>query len=65
LGGNVLKGKKTKTDEDEMEEHTLKNEYRCWNTNITFYLETSGEQNSNLYLDVVQFFNAMHRHLRI
>jgi hypothetical protein len=27
-------------------------------TNIYFYLETSGGQSSNLYLNVVQFFNT-------
>ncbi len=30
----------------------------CLNTNIYSYLETSGGQSSNLYLNVVQFFNA-------
>ncbi len=34
---------------------------RCkkyWNTNISFYIETSGGQNSNIYLNVVHFFNT-------
>jgi hypothetical protein len=28
----------------------------CWNTNIHSFLETSGGQNSTLYLNVVHFF---------
>jgi hypothetical protein len=31
---------------------------KCWNTNISLYLETSCGQNSNLYLNVVHFFNT-------
>ncbi len=30
----------------------------CMNTNIYFYLETSGGQGSNPQLNVVNFFNA-------
>ncbi len=30
----------------------------CLNTSIYFYLETSGSQSSNLYLNAVHFFNA-------
>ncbi len=42
-----------------MEQHTFKNVNCCWNTKITFYLETSGGQNNNnLYLKVVHFFNT-------
>ncbi len=41
-----------------MEQNALKNVINCWNTNIPFYLETSGHQNSNLYLNVVHFFNT-------
>jgi len=40
---------------DEMAQHTLKNVNNFWNTNISLYLETSGGQNSNLYLKVVRF----------
>jgi len=40
-----------------MEQHALKNVNSCWNTKISFYLETSGGQNYNLYLNVVHFFN--------
>jgi len=39
-----------------MEQHTLKNVKNCLNTNIYSYLETSGGQSSDLYLNV--FFNA-------
>jgi hypothetical protein len=41
-----------------MEQHALKNVNNCWNTNISLYLETSGGQNSNLYLNLVHFFNT-------
>ncbi len=34
-----------------------KNVNNCLNTNISFYLETSGGQNSNLYLNVALIFN--------
>jgi len=40
-----------------MEQHALKNVNNYLNTNIYFYLETSGEQSSNLYLNVVHFFS--------
>jgi hypothetical protein len=40
-----------------MEEHTLKDINSCFNTNKYSYLETPGGQSSNLYLNVVQFFN--------
>ncbi len=42
----------------QMEEHALKDVNNCLNTNIYSYLETSGGQSSNLYLNVVQFFNT-------
>jgi hypothetical protein len=35
----------------------FKNVSNCLNTNISFYLDTSGGQNSNLYLNVVPFFD--------
>jgi hypothetical protein len=41
-----------------LEQHTLKNVNNCLNTNIYSYLETSGGQHSNLYLNVVVFFNT-------
>ncbi len=40
-----------------MEQHA-KNVNNYWNTNIYSYLETSVSQSSNLYLNVVHFFNA-------
>ncbi len=41
-----------------MEQHALKNVNNCWNTKISLYLETSGGQSSNLYLNVDHFFNT-------
>jgi len=39
-----------------MERHILKNVSNGLNTNIYFYLETSGGQSYNLYLNVGHFF---------
>ncbi len=41
-----------------MEQHTFKNVNNCLDTNIYSYLETSGGQIYNLYLNVVHFFNT-------
>jgi hypothetical protein len=41
-----------------MEQHTIKNVNIGSNTNIYSYLETPGGQSSNLYLNVVHFFNT-------
>ncbi len=41
-----------------MEQHTFKNENNNLNTNIYSYLETSGGQSSNLYLNVVHLLNT-------
>ncbi len=41
-----------------MEQHTFKNVNNCLNTNIYLYLETSGGQSSNPYLNAVHFFNT-------
>jgi hypothetical protein len=41
-----------------MERHALKNVINCLNTNIYFYLETSGGHSSNLHLNVIHFFNT-------
>ncbi len=38
--------------------NALKNVNNGLNTNIYSYLETSGGQSSNLYLNVVHFFNT-------
>jgi hypothetical protein len=40
------------------EEDAFKNVNNCWNTNISFCLETSGGQSFNQYLIVVRFFNT-------
>ncbi len=41
-----------------MEQYTLKIVNNCFNSNIYSYLETHGGQSSNLYLNVVHFFNT-------
>ncbi len=41
-----------------MEQHALKNVKSGWNTKTAFYLDTSGGENSILYLNVVHFFNT-------
>ncbi len=41
-----------------MEQRALQNVNNCLNTDIYSYLETSGGQSSNLYLNVVLFFNT-------
>jgi hypothetical protein len=41
-----------------MEQHALKNVNSCLNTNIYSYLETSGGQSYNPYLNVVHFLNT-------
>ena len=40
---------------DGMEQHTFKNVNSCLNTNTYSYLETSGGQSYNPYLNVVHF----------
>jgi hypothetical protein len=46
------------TQEALMEQHALKNVNNALNTNIYSYLETSGCQSSNPYLNVAHFFNT-------
>ncbi len=41
-----------------MEQRPLKNVNDCLNTSNYSYLETSGGQSYNLYLNVVHFFNT-------
>jgi hypothetical protein len=41
-----------------MEQCALKDVNNCLNTNTYFYLEKSGGQSSNLYINVAHFFNA-------
>jgi hypothetical protein len=43
-----------------MEKHNLKNVNNYLNTNIYSYLDTSDGQSSNLYLNLVHFFNTRH-----
>ena len=42
-----------------MDQRALKNVSNYLNTNIYSYLETSGGQSSNLYLNVAHFFNTI------
>ena len=44
-----------------MEQHALKNVNNCLNTNIYSYLETSGGQSSNLYLNVGSFYKQQYK----
>jgi len=47
-----------------MEQRTLENVNSCLNTNIYSYLQTSGGQSYNLYLNVVHFLTpVLIRHL--
>jgi hypothetical protein len=39
-------------------QHALKKVNNGWNTNVYSYLETSGGQSSNPYLNVVHFLNT-------
>ncbi len=41
-----------------MEQHASKNVNSCWNTKITFYLETPGGHISSLYLNISHYFNT-------
>jgi hypothetical protein len=41
-----------------MKHHTLKSVNNCLNANIYSYFETYGGQTSNIYLNVVHFFNT-------
>jgi hypothetical protein len=41
-----------------MGEHTLKNVNKFLNTSFYSYLDTSGGQSSNLFLNVAYFFNT-------
>jgi hypothetical protein len=41
-----------------MEQHALKNVNNFLNTNIYSHLKRSGGQSSNLYLNVIYFFNT-------
>jgi hypothetical protein len=41
-----------------MEQHAFENVDNCLNASISSYLETLGGQSSNVYLNVVHFFNT-------
>ncbi len=41
-----------------MEQHALKNVNNCMDINIYSYLQTSGGQSSNPYLNVAHFLNT-------
>ncbi len=43
---------------EKSEQHTLKNVNNCLNTNIYSYLETTGGQSSNPYLNVDHCLNT-------
>jgi hypothetical protein len=42
-----------------MEQTALRNASNCWNTQITFCLEKSGGERSNLHLNAVHIFNTL------
>ncbi len=49
---------------ESMEQHTLKNVNNCLNTNIYSYLETSGGQSYDLYINAIHFWTpVLIRHL--
>jgi hypothetical protein len=56
---NKNKNCQEKNERNLMEQNTLKNINNCSNTNIYSYLETSGGQSCNLYVNVVYFFNTI------
>ncbi len=43
--------------EARIEHHALKNVNKCFDTSFYSYIVTCGGQSSNLYLNVVHFFN--------
>jgi hypothetical protein len=56
---NTISAMKQHTYFHRMEQRTLKNVNNYLNTNIYSYLVTSDGQSSNLYLNIVQFFNTI------
>jgi len=58
LSGGKATPPPLKLDPVPMEQRALKNVNNNLNTNIYPYLETSGGQCSNIYLNVVNFFNT-------
>ncbi len=51
-------GSETQIGSHLMEQCTLENVNICWNTEVSFFFETSGGHNSNPYLKVDYFFNT-------
>jgi hypothetical protein len=49
----------SKTFKQPMEQKDYNKVNNCWNTKITFNVETSGDQNLNIYLNGVHFFNTV------
>jgi hypothetical protein len=47
-----------KVNNEPMEQHALKNVNNCMDRNIYSYLETSGGESVNAYLNVVHFLNT-------
>jgi hypothetical protein len=58
MRGGIKKGDSFNLFRHSKEQHAIQNVNNCLNTNIYSYLETSGGQSSNLYLNVVHFFNT-------
>jgi hypothetical protein len=54
----ILNKRASLMEEGIMEQRDLKNVSNCLNKNIYSYLEISGGHSSNLYLNVVHFFNT-------
>jgi hypothetical protein len=48
----------TEMVDNSIEQHAFKNVSNCLNTDIYSFLETSGCQSSNLYLNVAHFFST-------
>ncbi len=54
----IMKGKQCFEVDFPNEQRALQNVTICLNTNIYSYLGSSGDQSSNLYLNVVHFFDT-------
>ncbi len=48
-----------------MEQRAFENVNNCLNTNIYSYLDTSGGQSSNPYLNAVHFFNTRVKYISV
>jgi hypothetical protein len=56
--GNLILLQKKYQKWETMEQHAFENVNNSLNTNIYSYLEKSGGQSYNLYLNVLHFFNT-------